>query len=716
MDFSRADKYIILIFSILATSLVFCSLPIFSLRGMYEQVDTQIIFLQLFCSSIFLYNAVKISILKKISINTFNPVNLIPFLLGFVSVIASIFNSNLTFSLSGSPQIGQGAFWYFGLAILSITFTGYYYSKKERVLVFSFLLVVTIFVSFFTINPFWKGLPVSFFYFADYLCFFGIIIFIILTTITKNFIIISIAYIFLGAYFLLIDNNTAKVVWISTLVGGAFYFMLIKLEKIKFLKNLKFFLFSNYMLTLYIIIISFLIVASSLIFWPGYEKLPKEIADSAIGSLVVRGKIAEVALYSLGSPKQFLLGSGWGSIPEVLLSNMTSWQFDQLRVGFNLHFHTHNEFFEHLVSLGLVGGILFILYVYFIFKLTENQNIFTRLAWLLFFKLSCFWFIWAATLPLMALAIGFTVKNIRKPNFNSYFTKFFSNNEVFLRKTILTVYISLSIFLIYGASLTYKSVEVYQKISYQNLLGFVSNNTDYRKVCSNFYNDQNRGGYYLIPFLDYYTSYYLLESDKREVDSDKVLDMVNCIADNLIFSDKALPSLVTTSLGVQAKSYLRSKKNLSIDDKFSNHFLKNNYEKWYQKALIADSKLPKRDDFLLPFLAFAVETQNIDDAVNLCMKRKRQRIEAYCNLLQAYKILEKDKISSIDLEKSIIYIKKAISTGILNEKIYGWWYEREFIELDLGGFSGQGFPLAQDRVFLVSSEEARKLLDLVENY
>ena len=45
---------------------------------------------------------------------------------------------------------------------------------------------------------------------------------------------------------------------------------------------------------------------------------------------------------------------------------MNAWQYDQLRLGYNLHFHTHNEIAEHLVSLGLVGGFYFYnLYIFY---------------------------------------------------------------------------------------------------------------------------------------------------------------------------------------------------------------------------------------------------------------------------------------------------------------------------------------------------------------
>ena len=61
-------------------------------------------------------------------------------------------------------------------------------------------------------------------------------------------------------------------------------------------------------------------------------------------------------------------------IPDLLLENMNQWQYDELRQGYNLHFHTHNEVAEHLVSVGLIGGLLFIIYLYFIFKYSGKLN------------------------------------------------------------------------------------------------------------------------------------------------------------------------------------------------------------------------------------------------------------------------------------------------------------------------------------------------------
>ena len=46
------------------------------------------------------------------------------------------FSTNFTISLTDSPQIGQGALWYFGLGITLITFTRHHLIKNEKVLIF----------------------------------------------------------------------------------------------------------------------------------------------------------------------------------------------------------------------------------------------------------------------------------------------------------------------------------------------------------------------------------------------------------------------------------------------------------------------------------------------------------------------------------------------------------------------------------------------------
>ena len=103
-----------------------------------------------------------------------------------------------------------------------------------------------------------------------------------------------------------------------------------------------------------------------------------------------------------------------GVYSRFILENMNSWQYDELRLGYNLHFHTHNELAEHLVSLGLIGGILFLIYIYYIFKFSGKFNFLSKLGWLLFFKINCFWFLWTGTFAVFAVVVSCFILTLKE--------------------------------------------------------------------------------------------------------------------------------------------------------------------------------------------------------------------------------------------------------------------------------------------------------------
>ena len=50
--------------------------------------------------------------------------------------------------------------------------------------------------------------------------------------------------------------------------------------------------------------------------------------------------------------------------------------------------------------------MLFLFLIFYTFKTSNSISIYNKLGWLLFFYVSCFWFFWAGTLPVLALAIA----------------------------------------------------------------------------------------------------------------------------------------------------------------------------------------------------------------------------------------------------------------------------------------------------------------------
>ena len=118
------------------------------------------------------------------------------------------------------------------------------------------------------------------------------------------------------------------------------------------------------------------------------------------------------------SVKAILVGYGWGSTQELLISSFTREVFYQINTGNRVHFHTHNELFEHFLSIGFFGGIAYILYSYRIFKNSFTKSELFPYLWLLYFLLSTVWCQFISSIPLLALAVS-TQININNTKYGS---------------------------------------------------------------------------------------------------------------------------------------------------------------------------------------------------------------------------------------------------------------------------------------------------------
>ena len=67
-----------------------------------------------------------------------------------------------------------------------------------------------------------------------------------------------------------------------------------------------------------------------------------------------------------------------------------------------------------------------------------------------------------------------------------------------------------------------------------------------------------------------------------------------------------------------------------------------------------------------------------------------------------------------DITASINY-KKAVSYGILEEKVYGWWLYDEVLE-NAENWGPLGTPISPDIIFYISQHESEKLLEIVKNF
>ena len=704
---SRYNTFIACIFTVLATWIIFAAMPYFRLNGTYPQVDTQVIFIHFLCGILFFYFAVLVFFKKYNLDNLRHPLIIIPFFLGIFGVFSSLLNDNPNISFSGSPQIGQGVFWYFDLTIMSIIFSQVMFVKKIRFAIFINLLIITAFLTVFTFFPNWKGLPVSFYYFTDYLSFFGVMCFILLTTLTNRKYINIVGFIILGFYLSTLDNRAATLFWVTSFIIALVYYTLNLLKKYNLVRTIIPFLFSNKMFVFIVFLISCLILFCSIYFWSENYTLSANIKGTLLDAPVVRGKIIENSLYSLFDFKTFIFGNGWGVVPDLLLENMKTWHYDELRLGYNLHFHTHNELSEHLVSLGIIGGIFFLVYIYYIFNEASKINFLSKLGWLLFFKINCFWFLWTGTFATFAVIVS------------SFIT--YTNN---LKKLPLTIYnykaksiftsiaaVCIGIFLFYGSYLTYQTTKVNYLLDYNAILQNMENNEkNSNQECLNFYKDSNRGGFMLDRFLSGYSS-YVMQLKVEDIDEKalKVLKELRCKANELIKENNYTSSLLTTAMQAETDFYYKFRKN-----ELSHGLVNINYNDWLYKANILAETIPKRGDLLLPFLSYAVNNDKINDVLKICEK-KVFGIESFCYLIKASHILNQPELNEYSINNSINFIKKAIKSGLFNELIYGFWFSKCTKDNMVFCNHGlRGIPLSPDVIFLISDVEKQRLENIID--
>jgi hypothetical protein len=394
---------------------------------------------------------------------------------------------------------------------------------------------------------------------------------------------------------------------------------------------------------------------------------------------------------------------------------MSPWQYDQLRQGYNLHFHTHNEIAEHLISVGLIGGLLFIIYIYYIFKFAGKLNFSSKLGWLLFFKINCFWFLWVGTFSVFAVVVSCLIFHPFKVNYKKSFLKI---NFKFLynRSIISMIAIFSGCFVLYGSYLNYQSIRINSLLNYTAITQYLDNKKYTNdKECLSYYNDLNRGGYMLDIFLSGYMA-HIMTIEKNNVDEKdlRLLEELKCKANDLIKTSNFTISLLSTAIQAETDFYYKFG---DIEDKKDQ--LDQNYKNWLFKANILAEKIPNRGDLLLPFLSFAVSNDKSNDALNIC-KKNISRLEAFCYLIEANNILNSDNLNQNKLQNSINLIKKSVDLGLFNELVYGFWFQKCIEGKQIKGMKKEfcnhgykGIPLSPDIIFLISDQEKLELEKLI---
>lgn len=189
-----------------------------------------------------------------------------------------------------------------------------------------------------------------------------------------------------------------------------------------------------------------------------------------------------------------------------------------------------------------------------------------------------------------------------------------------------------------------------------------------------------------------------------------VLYEVQCKANEIVFSGNYTSSLLASAMHIDTSFYYKfGETDIGLK------YLERNYENWFNKAFIIARDMPKRGDLILPFLSYAVNNNKIKDAEKIC-KTPVKRIEAFCDLITANKLLTSTNINKSVIKNSIELINKAVDKGIFNELAFGKGFSLMERQKDrtFHGWGLEGIPLSSNILFLITDEEKIKLEEIIQ--
>lgn len=395
--------------TITSLSLVVLSYPAFTF-GLWPQSEPIII--GLFVSAI-------ISVLGLIGLFTQKPQRVrqtlmlplvcFPFIIALASAAFSLVNTFPQRTWFGAPELGEGVLWFAALGLLTANASILKNIPLYRKALGLYAGIMGLVITLLTIKGDSLGAWRPFF-FSDYIAFLGIFLFPILVVYLKlhafRHKVVAFIVACLPLYFS--SNRAAQpLVILAPLLGGIaicffHYFKHARLLSATSLVLMPFGLVS------FIMFISHYFSAHS-----EYAYLTQSIWS--------RHNLFLSAFEALkaSSLSQILMGQGWGSFTDISIAYIPFEQtklFMQGTTGSEkafwdalarADFHSHSEVIESIVSIGILGMLLVVLYPAICILTTPKKYL--PLAFVFIFGyvlVSTFWFQMPLTLPFFALALG----------------------------------------------------------------------------------------------------------------------------------------------------------------------------------------------------------------------------------------------------------------------------------------------------------------------
>lgn len=412
----------------------------------------------------------------------------------------------------GSPQLGEGLFWFLELAVFVASGMILMRHPRIRVLLGSIALLVVlglVVANLHAIHFAAGGFPVNFtpfvpYYFPDYLAFFGIfIVAILISSFRLKSPMSVLAACVLGAAVVYVSDNRAAMIIAFAMAPLAW--LILKCGPWTGHTRRRLAVAGA---------VATPVIVTLLVLTIDYSDLAREggtlglIANSALS----RQRLIDVAITAAArDPSIALIGSGWGSYSDLLAIHLPiDWAplrkdvffEDSWDAVFRVDFHSHNYLVEGLFSSGVLGLLLVLAFTAALPGWCWRRHI-TMAGVLAAVTGGVFatWFQLLPTMPFMALAwAGFAAPAAKTP--------------VRRRGPALLALAVIGGFLVHGGL---GSLSFYDKVYYfMPPMESPLYREAKRSPCAEIFADQGRGGVHLAHRLRIFVKYIINRSAKGE--------------------------------------------------------------------------------------------------------------------------------------------------------------------------------------------------------
>lgn len=541
----------------------------------------------------------------------YHPLVICFFLIGGLSFLFSFTNAFPKRSWFGAPELGEGALWYIALSLMTMSFL--YLKNKvifKKVLAV-YAVISALFVTLLTLKGDKIGLWRPYF-FNDYLAFYGLFLFPILVyfgelnskkAIAAAFFVSCVPIIVSG-------NHSAEPLIILLPIIAMLAYALRHWQSMR-------------LLSIIAVLLTPLLMVG-LVFLLGYYFPPGSKLALLTQSIWSRYELFQTVWQSWqhNGWQLLLLGQGWGSftdiaatyipIQEIKLFMLSSSGTDKAYWDAlsRADFHSHAQVIEAIVSIGVIGSVLILMYPALLVRYASKQQLPIAIAVSMgFVMVSAMWFQFAITVPFMVLGFVSLTPSVCKMHVN--FWRQFKKSRLGFIVAIVSMCFALS-FLTYGTIESFLLAKHSTKFATPEKTKLSAS-----RQCGDELGDMTYGGQRLA-IVNHEVNYFLAHTeDPFQEDWYDRFDWLRCAVDRYLAHSVGARFYIIDLLG-------RAEWAFSQQEQKNNPQVIAMLQGWEKDLETFLHKAPTRSDLAAPYLVWRISQQQEERAYQFARKLYRQ--------------------------------------------------------------------------------------------